>query len=157
DGTSVAVQTRQRTQRANLHNVSSIRTIEGSEAYVAIGQLAPITRTDVVHGYHGPTVYQSTEFVDASTGFYATARLNGDGDRVTRETAPRQQRVRNTPYGPAVDTAGSVSTISGRLGEWLPLGAVRETGGSSTTGLLVWGNRSSESQYAAWVKVDEAP
>jgi len=109
-------------------------------------------RTETVPGYH---VRQSTEFVDASTGFYATARVIGD--RVTLEISPRQQRVRNTRYGPTVDTAGVVSTVSGRLGEWLPLGAVSESGGSSTTGLLVWGNRSTASQYSAWVKVEETP
>jgi ribosomal protein L28 len=69
DGTSVAVQASQRTQRANLHNVSSVRTLEGSEAYVAVGASAPVARTNVVHGYHGPVVYQSTEYVDARTGF----------------------------------------------------------------------------------------
>ena len=155
DGTSVAVQARHSTQRTDLHDVSSVRTIEGSEAFVAIGQVAPVSRTGVAPGYHGPVVYRSTEFVDASTGFYATARLNGD--RVTLEISPRQQRLRYTPYGPAVETASSTSVVSGRLGEWLPLGAVRESSSSNASGLLIWGNRSTESQYSAWVKVDEVP
>ena len=155
DGTSVAVQASLRTQRANLHNMSSVRTLEGSEAYVAMGASAPVVRTNVAPGHQGPVVYQSTEYVDANTGFYATARVSGE--RVTLEISPRQQRLRSTPYGPAVETAGSISVVSGHLGEWLPLGAVRQTGGSQTTGLLVWGSRSTESEYSAWVKVDESP
>jgi len=45
--------------------------------------------------------------------------------------------------------------VSGRLGEWMPLGAVRSSGGGDTSGLLVWGRQTSASEYSAWVKVDE--
>ena len=47
--------------------------------------------------------------------------------------------------------------MTGRLGEWIELGAVRESSASSTGGLLVWGRRTDSSEYSAWVKVDEAP
>ena len=144
------------TQRANLDNVSTVRTIEGSEAWIAIGQLAPLTTTQVVPGWHGPTVVESTEYRSVSTGFYATARLTGD-DRVTLELSPQQQRLRSSSYGTVIDTAGTVTTVSGRLGEWLPLGAVQETRASNESGLLVWGRRSSASEYGAWVKVDAVP
>jgi type II secretory pathway component GspD/PulD (secretin) len=151
--TGVAVQARGIAQRASLHNVSSIRTIEGNEAYVAIGQLVPITNTEVVYDRYGQVLRQTTDYHDVSTGFYATVRVSDD--RVTLDISPRQQRVRGTGYGTVVDTAGSVSTLSGRLGEWLPLGAVQESAGQNDRGLLVWGRRSSESRYNAWVKVDE--
>jgi hypothetical protein len=144
---------RQSTQRADLHNVSSVRAIEGNEAYISIGQLVPLMSTQVTPGYHGPIVQQSTEFHDVSTGFYATVRLSGD--LVTLDISPRQQRVRSSTYGPVVETAGATSTVSGRLGEWLPLGAVRESAGDDRSGLLIWGRRSVESEYGAWVKVDE--
>ena len=150
-----SVQVRQNTQRANLQNVSSIRTLEGNEAYVAVGQVVPLTSTQVTPGYHGPIVQQSTEYHDVSTGFYATARINGD--LVTLDISPQRQRLRSTPYGPVIDTASSVSSVSGRLGEWLPLGAVSESTDNSDRGLLVWGRRSTQSQYGAWVKVDEIP
>ena len=149
------VQVRQATQRADLQNVSSIRTSEGNEAYVAVGQLVPLTSTQVTPGYHGPIVQQSTGYHDVSTGFYATVRVNGD--LVTLDISPQQQRLRGTTQAPVIDTASSVSSVSGRLGEWLPLGAVSESTGNSEHGLLVWGRRSTESQYGAWVKVDEVP
>jgi hypothetical protein len=154
DDTSVSVTVRQAAQDTDLHNVSSVRAIEGNEAYISIGQLVPLTTTQVAPGYHGPIVQQSTGFHDVSTGFYATVRLNGDF--VTLDISPRQQRVAsNSRYGPVVETAGATSTVSGRLGEWLPLGAVRESAGSDSSGLLVWGRRNVASQYGAWVKVDE--
>ena len=148
-----SVQVRQHTQRANLQNVSSIRALEGNEAYVAVGQIVPLPSAQVTPGYYGPTVQQSTEYHDVSTGFYATVRINGD--LVTLDISPQQQRLRGTPHGTVIDTASSISTVSGRLGEWLPLGAVNESTDNRDRGLLVWGRRSTESQYGAWVKVDE--
>lgn len=151
----VAVGIDSRVQRADLRNTSSVRALEGTETYIAVGQLAPITATQVVPGRRGPVEYRSTEYRDVSTGFYATARLHGDS--VTLEVAPRQQRLRSAAPGTVVETAGVVATISGRLGEWLPIGAVQQGGGGDTSGLLVWGRRTAESQYSAWVKVDEVP
>jgi type II secretory pathway component GspD/PulD (secretin) len=150
-----AVGVRSASQSANLHNTSSVRTLEGTETYIAIGQLVPLTTTQVVPGPRKPLEYTSTEFRDVSTGFYATVRLRGE--TVTLEVSPRQQRLRGASTAPVVETAGLVSTVSGPLGEWIPLGAVQETGGGDTTGLLVWGRRSAESRYSAWVKVDEIP
>ena len=151
----VAVEIDSRAQRANLHNTSSVRTLEGTETYIAVGQLAPLTTTQVVPARRGPVEYRSTEYRDVSTGFYATARLQGDS--VTLEVSPRHQRLRSSAPGTVVETAGIVSTVTGRLGEWMPIGAVQESGGDDISGLLVWGRRTAESQYSAWVKVEEVP
>lgn len=153
DDSGVAVGVRSGSQRTDLHNTSSVRTLEGTETYIALGQRVPLTTTQVVPGRRGPIEYTSSEIRDVSTGFYATVRLQGE--TATLEVSPRQQRLRGSATAPVVETAGLVSTVSGPLGEWIPLGAVQETGGGDTTGLLVWGRRSAQSQYSAWVKVDE--
>lgn len=151
----VSVQIDRRSQRANLTNVSSVRALEGMETFIAIGQSVPVTTTHVTRGWTGTVTQQSTEFRSASTGFYATARLNGDA--VTLEISPQQQQLRSSARGPVVATAGAATTIRGRLGEWLALGAVQQSGSSGTGGLLVWGQQSGSSQYSAWIKVDEVP
>jgi type II secretory pathway component GspD/PulD (secretin) len=155
DDSGVAVGVRSGSQRADLQNTSSVRTLEGTETYIAVGQLAPLTTTHVVPGSRRPIEYTSTEYREVSTGFYATVRLRGE--TVTLEVSPRQQRLRGAAPAPVIETAGLVSTVSGPLGEWIPLGAVRETGAGNTTGLLVWGRRTAESRYSAWVKVEEVP
>lgn len=155
DASGVAIGVRSRSQNADLQNTSSVRTIEGTETYIAVGQLAPLTSTQVVPGPRRPIEYTSTEYREVSTGFYATVRLHGE--TVTLEVSPRQQRLHGASPAPVIETAGLVSTVSGPLGEWIPLGAVQETGGANTTGLLVWGRRTAESRYSAWVKVDEVP
>lgn len=151
----VAIQAERRTQSANLHNVSRIRALEGSETYIAIGQSAPVSTTQVTHGWGGPNVVQTTEFRSASTGFYATAHLSGD--RVTLDLAPQQQRFSGPEARRTVETASLTTRVSGRLGEWIGVGGSSESGGSTTAGLLAWGRRSSDSQYTVWVKVEEAP
>jgi hypothetical protein len=115
----------------------------------------PLTTTQVTPGWHGSTVQRTTGYRDVGTGFYATPRVSGD--TVTLEISPRQQRLRSTSQGPVVATAGTASIVSGRLGEWIPLGAVRESDSGDVSGLLTWGRYSSGSQYSAWVKVDEVP
>ena len=152
-GASVA--TSYRTQRGDSHNVSSVRALEGMETFISIGQSVPVNTTQVSRGWGGISVQQSTEFRSASTGFYATARLNGD--TVTLEISPQQQRLRSSARGPVVETAGAVTTVRGRLGEWLALGAVQQSNSSGTTGLLVWGSQAGSSQYSAWIKVEEIP
>lgn len=128
---SARLQVGGRAQRADLRNLSSIRTLEGNETFIAIGQSAP---------------YRS-----ADTGFYATARVSGD--TVTLEVSPRQQRFAGR--GGVVQTGGATTTVSVPLGEWVELGAVRDSSSGSTDGLLVWGRSTGVSEYSAWVKVEE--
>jgi type II secretory pathway component GspD/PulD (secretin) len=141
-----------RRQQANLNNESSVRVLEGSETYIAVGQSVPMTSTQVTSGWGGSVVQRSTTYRDVSTGFYATARVSGD--LVTLEISPRQQEYRPAHDG-TIQTSGSTSVVSGRLGEWISLGAVRETRAGSSSGLLVWGRSTGSSEYSAWVKVDD--
>jgi hypothetical protein len=140
-------------QQEGLRSVSQVRTVEGSEAYVAMGQSVPLTTTVVAPGWSGPAVQRTTEYRSASTGFYATARIRGD--RVTLEIASRQQSLGDRRG--TVDTRGVQSVLTGRLGEWMPIGAVHESSSAAEQGLLVWGTRSGSSEYSAWVKVEELP
>ena len=152
NSSGVLVQGGARTLQTNAGNVSSIRTLEGAEAFIAIGQSRPVTTTSVTPGWYGPSVTQTTQYRDASSGFYATARVSGD--RVTLEISPQQQAFRSRG---SVDTQGLTTTVSGRLGEWIPLGAVRNQASGSTRGVLVWGTQSSDAEYSASVKVEEIP
>ena len=131
-----------------LSNVSSIRTLEGSETFIALGQSVPVT---TVQTYPGWGSSRTTTYREVATGFYATARVSGDLVRL--EISPRQQH-----YEPAQSTIAKrelTTTVVGRLGEWIQLGAVNEASSSSTQGLLVWGRHDANSQYSAWVKVEE--
>jgi type II secretory pathway component GspD/PulD (secretin) len=151
---SATVVVRDRQQVANLHNTSSVRVLEGNEAYISMGQSVPYTTTTVTPGWDGNVVQRSTTFRDASTGFYATPRLNGD--TVTLVISPRQQAY-EPARGGTIRTAGSDSIVTARLGEWIQVGAVTDGSTGSNGGLLTWGRYTTQSQYSAWLRVDETP
>lgn len=153
--TSVAVQARQRSQRADLRNTSSVTALEGTETYIAMGQSAPVTTSQVVHGWGGTSVVQSTEYRSVSTGFYATARVNGD--TVQLDISPQQQRMSGPAGDRRVQTAGLTTRLSGRLGEWMLAGGVTQGRTGSDRGLLTWGRHGSDSRYDVWIKVEEVP
>ena len=152
--TGAAVTARQATQRANLRNLSSVAALEGTETFIAIGQSAPVTTTQVTPGWAGRTV-QTTEYRDANTGFYATPRVSGDV--VTLDLSPTQQRFSGPPSDRRVATAGITTQVSGRLGEWIRVGGSSTVNRSDTSGLLTWGTRSGEASYSVWVMVEEVP
>jgi len=138
-----------------IRSVSSVRALEGYEAYVAVGQSRPFTSQSVVITPHGGSIVsQATDYRDVQTGFYATPRLSGD--RVTLEIAPTQQQV--TPgRRDGISTQSVTTTVSGQLGEWIEIGGVADRRNGSTSGLATWGTRSELTQYSAWVKVDAVP
>jgi type II secretory pathway component GspD/PulD (secretin) len=152
--TSAQFVARDRRQQANLRNVSSVRATEGMQAWVAAGQSVPYTSTAVTPGYYGPTVQQSTQYHDVDSGFYAIGHVSGDV--VTLEISPRQQSY-DPARGGTIRSAGTQSTVTARLGEWVEIGAVRESGSASNAGVLTWGRHSAGSQYSVWLKVDEVP
>jgi type II secretory pathway component GspD/PulD (secretin) len=151
----VAVTARRSTQRANLRNLSSVLTLEGTEAFIAVGQSAPVSTTQVTSGWAGPGVVQTTEYRDANTGFYATPRVSGE--MVTLDLSPTQQRFTGQPTDRRIATAGVTTQVSGRLGEWIRVGGSTDTGRGSSSGLLTRGTRSDESSYSVWVKVEDVP
>jgi len=147
--TGAEVTARSRRQEADLHNVSSVRVLEGQETYIAAGLSVPLTETTVQRP--GGVVQQTTSYRDVSTGFYATARVSGRS--VILEISSRQQQYR--PSRGVVATEGATTTVTGTLGEWFELGAVDQSGSSSSGGLLVWGQRSEATGYSVWARVEE--
>jgi hypothetical protein len=142
------------TESDDVSNVSSVRALEGYETYVSFGQSHPVPSTTVTGGVHfPPVVSQSTGFRDVQTGFYATPRVNGD--RVTLEISPHQQRSTGDAYGVPVTTGSIATTVSGRLGEWMQIGGSADSFDGSDQGVVTWGTRSKLTQYSAWVKVEE--
>jgi hypothetical protein len=80
-----------------------------------------------------------------------------NGDVVTLDLAPRQQRFTGSRANGSVETAGLTTQVSGRLGEWIRAGGSTESTRGDSGGLLTWGTRSGEASYAVWVKVEEVP
>jgi hypothetical protein len=116
---------------ASDRNAQTLRVLEGREAFIRVGQSVPlrgrqVTRT-VVGGQVVERVVDTTQYHDVTTGFYVRPRLSGD--RVTLEISPQREKLSNDIRG-GVDVQRVVTTVSGRLGEWMEIGGV----GQDTTG-----------------------
>jgi type II secretory pathway component GspD/PulD (secretin) len=151
-GSGTAVRLRADAGSGDVRLLGSVRTLEGHETYVAMGQSVPVNTSVVAPGWGQPGVRRTTSYRDVNSGFFATVRLSGE--YVTLEISPFQQS-RTGGVRSDVQLRSMSTRVSGRLGEWIPLGAVTQSDSGSQSGLLAWGERSAMSSYVAWVKVDE--
>jgi hypothetical protein len=128
---------------------SQVQALEGSPAYIAVGQSVPVPSTVVTQTPGGTIVQRSTTYQNLSTGFSVIPRLSGD--RVFLEIAPQVA----SPGRAGASHREIVTTASGRLGEWFPLGGVDQSAARSQSGVLSGGSATRAGASSVWVKVDE--
>jgi hypothetical protein len=115
----------------------SVRVTEGMPAYIGAGMTAPVQNYSV--GPDGRRYYQQ-DYVNATTGFYATTWVD---DGVVRVSIDQSN---NKLQGQAVATQQLQSEVSGRLGEWIPMGALTSAASQQGSGI---GSISQSSQTNA--------
>lgn len=100
-----------------------VQTLEGTEAWISTGQ------------------------PQASSGFFATPQLQGDGRVVLRlgQQEASGARIQN-----------SRTTVSGRLGEWFEVGGVNESSHGKDSGLLSRQSVSGQTSTRVLIKVEES-
>ena len=124
---------------------SSARTLEGRPVLIRDGALVPLAGD----GYWGAGV----QYEDVSQGFVVRARLAGD--QVLLDIETRNDRLE----GGTVRTGALTSSVSGRLGEWIPLGGSTAGSESAGSGLTTrYGTRgSAEELIEVRVEAVDAP
>lgn len=140
----------------NLRVLQSVQVVDGRSAYVHTGQSAPqpqrqVTRS-IVGGKVVEQVIDSTEYRSVGTGFYVIPRVSGD--RVTLEISSQREALVARRPG-AVDVQRAVTTVSGRLGEWLEVGAVSEERNTERDMLLGRTTSTRAESRAVVLKVEE--
>lgn len=130
----------------------TVQVLEGSDAFIRMGQSAPVQSTQVIRTPRGTQITQGTDFVDADTGFYVTPRVNGD--RVTLEISTSRDRLRN-PNSGAVNIQRVSTVVSGRLGEWIEIGGSSETVDRSQGQTLARSRDARSEERRVMLKVDE--
>jgi len=110
--------------------VQQIQASEGVPALIQDGQSVPLTTTQ--QDSYG-RLQNQTQYRNVTQGFYVTASVTGD----TVHLAISTNRDRMSQERPdVVNVQSTDTTVSGRLGEWIPLAGInRETQAdkSSTT------------------------
>lgn len=102
----------------------TVQVLEGNDAFIRVGQSAPVSNTQVIRTPNGTQITQGTDFVNADTGFYVRPRVNGD--QVTLEISTARDRLRNPNTG-ATNIQRVSTVVSGRLGEWMEIGGSSQT------------------------------
>lgn len=141
---------RRDTQASNSGD-QQLRVMDGREAVIHVGQAVPYTTKSVGPG---GMVTVHTELREVLTGFVVRPRVQGD--RVTLDVSPQQESL-DPGSGGAINVSRLSTSISGRLGEWIDLGAVVQQGSSQTRGNFSRSQTDSDSHQQVWVKVEVLP
>lgn len=134
-------------------NTSQVQAIEGSPAYIAVGQSVAVPTTSVTRTGNGTVVQNSsTEYRDITTGFYVVPQLSGN--MVSLDISPQRDTPGNYGEGSA-QIQHIVTSARGRLGEWFELGGIRQSSASEGRGVLSTRALSDRDARSVWVKVEE--
>lgn len=141
---------------ASDRNTQTVRVMEGREAFVSVGQSVPVrarqVRRTVVGGQVVEQVVEDTQYRDVTTGFHVLPRITGD--RVTLDVSPQRETLsRSVPGG--VNVQSTVTTVSGRLGEWMEIGGIGRDASGQQTVLLGRSATATRDSRRVLVKVDE--
>lgn len=139
--------------RSRRDVAQQVQTIDGGRAAILVGQSYFLPMRQVVVTPAGAIVSESLVQRDLGTGFMAMPRVSGD--RVTIDISPRDDTP--GPLPGSVNTQRLVTTVSGRLGEWIELGGASGEQGASGSGIASYGTRSASRQRRLLLKVDELP
>lgn len=136
----------------------SIQVLEGYSAFIRVGESRPlrsrqVVRT-VVNGQIVDRVVEGTDYRDATTGFSVVPRIQGN--IVTLDIDPQRETFDESRRG-AVNVQRVVTTVSGRLGEWMDLGGITESRSDAQSTLLGRSSTGSSERRGVQVKVEELP
>jgi type II secretory pathway component GspD/PulD (secretin) len=107
-----------------------LQVLEGGQAFIAAGE--------------------SRNFGEAATGFAVVPRLSGANAFL--DILAQQE---NFARGGAVQGQRVVSTVSGRVGEWIELGGTSSASGRAESGISSSRGRTAGGDRRVWVKVEE--
>ena len=107
--------------RDEADRTQQLRVTEGAEAFIDVGRKIPISDFAVSQSQSGTLMEQKTRYVGVTTGFYVRPHLNGD--TVSVEITPYQTTQSGVAAPPAFKTQALHTTVTGKLGEWITIGA----------------------------------
>jgi type II secretory pathway component GspD/PulD (secretin) len=132
-------------------DVQRLRALEGMPAFIRVARSEPVPVGGVVQTPQGPALVQGTAFQEAETGLYVLPRIAGQV--VTLEVATSKDAF-NARGG--VDAQRLVTTVTGRLGEWLSLGGLSQSESAARSGPAGQESWSASDDRSVELMVEEA-
>lgn len=144
-----------RTERGSDEEVNQrVQVLEGQWARIQVGQQIPLPQRSVTQSPGGISVQESIEYKDVSSGFEVRPRVNDD--RVTVDIRPYRNRPAATGGG-VIESQQILTTVSGRLGQWLELGGVVEQSHGSRGGIVHSTRDAGHEENRTYIKIEVAP
>jgi type II secretory pathway component GspD/PulD (secretin) len=134
------------------HVDQRIQVLEGGRALIATGASQPLRERQVVRTPGGAVVTESSVIQDAASGFEVVPRLSGSN--VFLEIAPQRENFAPGSTG-VIRSERVVSTVGGRLGDWIELGGGSSSSTSAQSAILSSRNSAAVGDRRIWVKVEE--
>lgn len=146
-GRAIVRSTRDKGGERNHYEVTAL---EGTPAFINTGEAFPVPTQSgyIVNGQ--PVVTQGIEYQQLNSGFYALARTHDE--QVTVDISPQREVLDGRGR---IQTTSLVTTVRGRLGEWLELGGTSQQRSSQGGGLLRSTRSKDDTQQTLWMKVEE--
>lgn len=145
-GRAIVHSTRDKSGERNHYNVTAL---EGTPAFIHTGEAfpTPVQTGQIVGGR--AVITQGIEYRQLSSGFYALARTNGE--HVTVDISPQREVLDGRGH---IQTTSLVTTVRGRLGDWLELGGTTQQRTHEGGGLLRSTRSKDDTQQTLWMKVE---
>jgi hypothetical protein len=143
NGVRARVQATDTNSRRQGNEVASVLVLDGNEAFIATGQ-----------GSRQGSSSGGFRDQNQTNGFTVIPRSLG-GNRVALEIA-QQSRQRSAVSG-RIESQSLTTQVSGKLGQWLELGALKAASSSSQSGILSGSYSTSSDERSIWVKVELSP
>jgi len=139
--------------RSRRDIAQQVQTIDGGRAAIMVGQSYFLPMRQLVLTPAGAIVSETLVQRDLGTGFVAVPRISGE--RVTVEISPRDDTP--GPQPGSVNSHRLVSTVSGRLGEWIELGGSGSEQSVSGSGIIRYSTESASRQRRLFLRIEALP
>ena len=133
-------------------NTQQLQVLEGNRALVRSGQSVPVQKREVIQSPWGTRVIDSTQYQEVASGFYVLPRINGD--QVTLEISTENNSLAPGD-GSVMRLQQTSTTISGRLGEWLEAGGLRQQQNGDDSTISMRGASRMREQRSILIRVEE--
>ena len=149
-GARVTLSTGNSRSRRDSDGISSVHVMEGNAAHIATGESVPVITSAWLGGDRHRRSGVTQGYRDVNSGFTVTPRLAGE-----RVVLDIEQNAEHDDAGIRIQ---SLSTqISGKLGDWLPLGGVGESAQSQSSAIGSRRHATHGDDVQLWVRVTAAP
>jgi len=138
--------------RQDNENIQRVRVSEGTSAAIYIGLSVPVTTKPGRRSPHDRRPAEVLEYRDVLTGFQVTPRISGD--RFALAISSQQEALSTAGHG-VVETQQIDTRIQGRLGEWIEIGGILDSGQHIQEGLVYRNKGARDSQRNIFLKVEK--